>query len=99
MQTYAKALSLLLLLSLCCTLCCATSRSLQQEEVPPADVDPSAVDPAAVEPAAVVPQKPRCKWYPPVPRGVKPNEWSAQWPEACMGTPVDNYCEANCLKG
>lgn len=90
MKTPSKALLLALLLSLCCTLCCATSRTLQQD-VPPATNE--------VEPAAATPQKPTCKWYPPAPRGIKMEDWTAFWPQQCMGTTVDRWCDAQCRYG
>uniref|UniRef100_A0A383V387 Uncharacterized protein n=1 Tax=Tetradesmus obliquus TaxID=3088 RepID=A0A383V387_TETOB len=91
MQSPGKALLLALLLSLCCTLCGATSRSLQQDAPPAAASD--------VEPAAATPQEPACEWHPPAPPGISFEKWTARWPKPCMGTPVDKWCDAKCLDG
>jgi hypothetical protein len=91
MQTPRQALLLALLLSLCCTLCCATSRILQE--------DVTLVPTSEVNPADANTQEPSCEWYPPVPKGFDYANWTAKWPQECMGVPLDRWCDANCKDG
>ncbi|KAF8059378.1 HISN7 [Scenedesmus sp. PABB004] len=70
--------------------------------VPLQAAEVTAAEPAAAaDPAAAKPEQAylTCHWHPPYPAGYTAKNWTATWPQSCMGTRTNQYCSAVCKPG